>query len=48
LGTNAGAPRATSLLPPVHICVIDGPTVVAEFADAIARLDAGVPPSALT
>ncbi len=48
LGTNAGAPRATSLLPPVHICVIDAATVVAEFADAIARLDAGVLPSALT
>jgi L-lactate dehydrogenase complex protein LldG len=48
LGTNAGAPRATSLLPPVHICVIDAATVVGEFADAIARLDAGTLPSALT
>ncbi len=48
LGTNAGSPRATSLLPPVHICAIDAATVVAEFADAIARLDAGTLPSALT
>jgi L-lactate dehydrogenase complex protein LldG len=42
-----GAPRATSLLPPVHVCVVRTGDVVDELEDAIARVAADALPSAL-
>jgi L-lactate dehydrogenase complex protein LldG len=45
--SGPGAPRATSLLPPVHVCVLRSADVVAEFADAIDRVGAQTLPSAL-
>jgi len=45
--SGPGAPRATSLLPPVHVCVLRADDVVAEFADAIDRVGAEALPSAL-
>jgi L-lactate utilization protein LutC len=47
LAATAGSPRATSLLPPVHVCLVRVGDVVAEFADAIARLGTDALPSAL-
>ena len=43
-----GAPRAISLLPPVHVCVLRTGDVLAEFADAIGRVATAGLPSALT
>ena len=40
-------PRATSLLPPVHICVLRASDIVPAFADAVSSF-AGTLPSALT
>ena len=46
-----GAPRATSLVPPVHVCIVATGTIVATMVDAITRLAttgaAGLP-SAIT
>jgi hypothetical protein len=47
LAAGPGAPRATSLLPPVHICVLRVADVVPSFADAFAHLGTELP-SALT
>jgi L-lactate utilization protein LutC len=47
LAASPGSPRATSLLPPVHVCLVRVGDVVAEFADAVVRLGAGALPSAL-
>jgi L-lactate dehydrogenase complex protein LldG len=45
--SGPGAPRATSLLPPVHVCVLQTSDVVAEFADAVERVAARGLPSAV-
>jgi L-lactate dehydrogenase complex protein LldG len=43
-----GSPRATSLVPPEHICVVRVADVVATLADAMQTIAAGELPSALT
>jgi L-lactate dehydrogenase complex protein LldG len=43
-----GAPRATSLLPPVHVCVVRESDVLAGLAEGIARLAAAPLPSAVS
>jgi L-lactate utilization protein LutC len=43
-----GSPRATSLVPPEHVCVVRVATVVATLADAMAAVAAADLPSALT
>jgi L-lactate dehydrogenase complex protein LldG len=46
-----GAPRATSLAPPVHVCLVATPTIVATVEDAVLRLASLGPdalPSAIT
>jgi L-lactate utilization protein LutC len=48
LACGPHAPRATSLLPPRHVCVVFADTVVATFAAAIEQLSAAPLPSALT
>lgn len=49
LGSGPGLPRATSLLPPVHICLVRVGTIVPTFPEAIDRLASlGPLPSALT
>jgi L-lactate utilization protein LutC len=48
LACGPHAPRATSLLPPRHVCVVYADRVVATFADAIAQIGAAPLPSALT
>jgi len=48
LACGPGSPRGTSLLPPVHICVVQSQDVVATFAEAIERIGARRLPSALT
>ena len=51
LTPGPGAPRATSLLPPVHVCLVATATIVATIEDAVARLGslgAGGLPSAVT
>ncbi|MGQ0805195.1 MAG: LutC/YkgG family protein [Actinomycetota bacterium] len=45
--SGPGAPRATSLLPPVHVCLLRTGDIVAEFTDAIDRVGADALPSAL-
>ena len=47
LAAAPGSPRATSLLPPAHICVLRTTDVVASLADAVARIASDLP-SALT
>ena len=47
LRAGARAPRATSLLPPVHVCVVASTDVVATIADAISALADGGLPSAV-
>jgi L-lactate dehydrogenase complex protein LldG len=47
LSSGAGTPRATSLLPPVHLCLVRVDAIVDTFAEAITRLAAGALPSAL-
>jgi len=51
LTPGPGAPRATSLVPPVHVCLLATDTIVATIDDAIARLGACSPgglPGAIT
>jgi L-lactate dehydrogenase complex protein LldG len=49
LGAGVGLPRATSLLPPAHVCIVRASQVYATFPDAITGLlHAGPLPSALT
>jgi L-lactate dehydrogenase complex protein LldG len=48
LAAGSGAPRAVSLLPAVHLCLVSTADIVATFADAIARVGGGPLPSALT
>jgi L-lactate dehydrogenase complex protein LldG len=48
LACSPEAPRATSLLPPVHVCVVFTDTIVETFAEAITRVSAQPLPSALT
>ncbi len=43
-----GSPRATSLVPPAHVCVVRVADVVASLEDAFARLASTPLPSALT
>lgn len=43
-----GSPRATSLVPASHVCIVRTDDVVAEFADAIARFAAAPMPSAVS
>jgi len=46
LAAAPGSPRATSLLPPAHVCVLRASNVVESLADALAKV--GQLPSALT
>ena len=48
LAAAPGAPRATSLVPPEHICVVRVVDVVPTLADAMVDVAAGEMPSALT
>jgi L-lactate utilization protein LutC len=48
LACGLNAPRATSLLPATHVCVLYTGTIVATFAEAIERVAATELPSALT
>jgi len=48
LAAGPGAPRATSLVPPVHVCVLRVDDVVPTLADALARVAQQEMPSALT
>jgi len=46
--SGPGLPRATSVVPPVHLCVIPGSVVEADFDAALARVAAAGLPGALT
>lgn len=46
--SGPGAPRAVSLLPPTHVCLVATRTIVSRFADAIARFAAEPRPAAIT
>jgi len=48
LAAAPGSPRATSLIPPVHVCVVQVGDVVPTLGDALARIAAEDLPSALT
>jgi L-lactate dehydrogenase complex protein LldG len=48
LAAAPGAPRAVSVVPPAHVCVLDAGSVEADFATAVARLAREPLPSALT
>jgi L-lactate dehydrogenase complex protein LldG len=48
LAAGPGAPRATSLVPPAHICVLRVDDIVPTLADALARVAQHEMPSALT
>lgn len=48
LAAAPGVPRATSLVPPVHVCVVQAADVHPTFAEAVAALAATELPSALT
>ncbi len=48
LACGPGSPRGTSLLPPVHVCVVRASDVVATFGDGIRRVGESTLPSALT
>jgi L-lactate dehydrogenase complex protein LldG len=48
LASSAGVPRATSLVPPVHVCVVHARTLFPTFADAVADLATRALPSAVT
>jgi L-lactate utilization protein LutC len=48
LACGVNAPRAASLLPATHVCVVFTDTIVVTFAEAIARVGAADLPSALT
>ncbi len=47
LVAGPGAPRATSLLPPVHVCVVRAADVVATIEEAVATIAARGLPSAV-
>lgn len=46
LGCGPGMPRATSLLPGVHVCIVRAATIVPTLADAIVKLATAPLPSA--
>jgi L-lactate utilization protein LutC len=48
LAAAPGAPRGTSLVPPVHICVVRVDDLLPTLADAMIGVAAGEMPSALT
>jgi len=48
LAAGPGAPRATSLVPPAHICVLRVDDIVPTLTDALARVAQEEMPSALT
>jgi L-lactate utilization protein LutC len=48
LAASPGSPRATSLVPPEHVCVLRTSDVVGAFADAMEDIAAGELPSALS
>jgi L-lactate dehydrogenase complex protein LldG len=48
LAATPGVPRATSLVPPVHVCIVKASDIVPAFADAVERLATTVLPSAVT
>jgi L-lactate utilization protein LutC len=48
LACGPGVPRATSLVPPVHVCVLRAVDIVPTLADAIHALASTSLPSALT
>jgi L-lactate dehydrogenase complex protein LldG len=48
LAAGPAAPRAASLLPPAHLCIVFCDTIVARFAEAIEALATTDLPSALT
>lgn len=48
LASGPGSPRGTSLLPPVHVCVVRSEDVVGTFAEAIERVTRDLLPSALS
>jgi L-lactate utilization protein LutC len=47
LAAAPGTPRAASLAPPAHVCLVRAGDIVATLADAVARLGAAALPSAL-
>ncbi|HSO94474.1 MAG TPA: LUD domain-containing protein [Acidimicrobiia bacterium] len=47
VAAGPGTPRAASLAPPAHICLVHAERVVPTIGDALAVLDAGDLPSAL-
>lgn len=47
LAASPGTPRAASLAPPAHICLVHAHRVVATIDDALTELDRGDLPSAL-
>jgi len=47
LAAGPGTPRAASLAPPAHVCLVRADTIVATLADAMGRLGAVELPSAL-
>ena len=47
VAAGPGCPRATSLVPPAHVCVIRTTDVVGTFPEAIARVASAPLPSAL-
>jgi L-lactate dehydrogenase complex protein LldG len=48
LAAGPDSPRAVSLLPPVHLCLVAVADIVATFADAITQVASATLPSALT
>lgn len=48
LTSAPGRPRATSLLPPVHVCLVREQDLVETFAEAVTRVAGDPLPSALT
>jgi len=48
LAAAPGAPRGTSLLPPVHVCVVDSGAIVETLERALERVAECALPSALT
>jgi L-lactate dehydrogenase complex protein LldG len=48
LAARAGVPRATSLVPPVHVCVVQATDIHPTFAEAVTALATTELPSALT